>query len=251
MKRGLTRIIGITLRLLIAASLVFEGNVLLKFLFEILKLFGRRMFELLESFGIGLFNLRRQPESLDQIERDDSQQHDHQQHLPESLEVADQTHDCAAEEVTCACEYENPQEATRKRKQQESEVRHVSDAVKHTRRPTQSINVFGKKDRERAEFVRQSLQPRLRGAVETKLPDTFTKTAPRKVSDVIAQAPANRSPHQHLRKAVRAEKRAVSKHAGQQERDVSLQHDEDENCVKPVLKQQIVKKVEVHEKTRL
>ena len=44
--------------LLIAAALVFERDVLLYFLFEILKLFTGRMFELLESFGVGLFHLR-------------------------------------------------------------------------------------------------------------------------------------------------------------------------------------------------
>src|SRR6185503_9019685 len=78
----------------------------------------------------------------------------------------------------------------------------------------------------------------------------FTKPTPGEVRDVVAQTPANRSPHQHLRKTVRPEKRAMSKHARQKERDVSFDHDENENCVKPVLKQQIVKKVEVHEETK-
>ena len=44
--------------LLIAATLVFERDVLLNFLFQILKLFTGRVFELMKSFGIGFFHLR-------------------------------------------------------------------------------------------------------------------------------------------------------------------------------------------------
>src|SRR6185436_7930648 len=162
------------------------------------------MFELLEPFGIRFFHFRRQPISLNQVERNNPQQHDHQQHFPQPLKVADQSHHRAAEEIARAREYENPQKTTPERKHEKPQIRHVPDAVEHARSPPQSVNVFGKEDRERPELVRQSLQPRLRRPVKTKPADAFTKTTPGKIRDVVAQTSTNSSPHPKLHKAVRA-----------------------------------------------
>src|SRR5262249_24015960 len=117
------------------------------------------------------------------------------------------------------------------------QVWHATDAIKHARRPAQSVNVFGEEYREWTKLGRQSLQSRLCGTIKTKLFDTFTKPTSRKIREVFAQTAPNRPPHQHPRKAVITKKRAVSEHARQKESDVSFQHDENENCVKPVLKQ--------------
>src|SRR5215213_845718 len=85
------------------------------------------------------------------------------------------------------------------------------------------------------------------GAVKPKLPDPFRKTTAREIGNVVAGTPTYRSPDQHLGKTVLAKKRAMREHARQEECDVALQHDEDENCVKSVLVQQVVDEVEVHE----
>ena len=45
---------------------MFERNVFLKFLSQILKLLTGRVFEFLKPFGIRFFNFRRQPEPLGQ-----------------------------------------------------------------------------------------------------------------------------------------------------------------------------------------
>src|SRR5215216_2445377 len=109
-------------------------------------------------------------------------------------------------------------------------------SVKYTRRPTQPVDIFREKDRKWTELVRQRLQPRLRRSIETKFSDTLMESTTRKVGKIVTQTAAKRSPHQHLRKAVRSKKRAVREHSRQKERDVSLEHDENENRVKPVLK---------------
>ena len=43
----------------------------------------------------------------------------------------------------------------------------------------------------------------------------------------------------------------MREHSRQKERDISFKHDENENRVEPVLKQQIVEKLEVHEETAM
>ena len=81
----------------------------------------RRVFELLKSFRIGLFNLRRYPKSLGEIKPNDPDHHDHQQHFSESLEVANQSHHRAAEKITGARQHKTHRkqlanESTRKRR---------------------------------------------------------------------------------------------------------------------------------------
>src|SRR5215203_5680130 len=100
------------------------------------------MFEFLKSFRICLFHLVREPESLGEIEADNTDHHDHEQHLSNPLEVADQTHHSAAKKETRPCQHEDPQKATCKGECQKTQVRHSPHAIKHTRGPAQSINVL-------------------------------------------------------------------------------------------------------------
>ena len=48
------------------------------------------MFKFLQALGIGFLDFSRNPESFGEIETCDTNHHDHQQHLAETLEVADQ-----------------------------------------------------------------------------------------------------------------------------------------------------------------
>jgi hypothetical protein len=57
-----------------------------------------------------------------------------------------------------------------------------------------------------------------------------------KVGEIITEASPQRSPDQHLRKAVLPKKAAMREHSRQKERDISLEYDENENRIKPVLK---------------
>ena len=99
--------------------------------------------------------------------------------------------------------------------------------------------------------MRQPLQPGLRHSIKTKLSDTLVEPTTTKIGEIITETSPDCSPDQHLRKAVLAKKAAMREHSRHKERDISLQHDENQNRVEPVLKQQIVEKLEVHEETAM
>src|SRR5829696_2218188 len=94
--------------LLIGAALLLERNMFLKLLFQILQLLGRSVFEFVNSFRVSLFNFMRKPESLGQVKTNNADDHDHQQHFPEPLEITNQPHHRAAEKIPCAGKYEYP-----------------------------------------------------------------------------------------------------------------------------------------------
>src|SRR6187431_3171746 len=61
--------------LLLAASLLFEGNVFMKFLAQVLEPFACRMLKLLQSLGVGLFDFLRHPKSFGKVETNDTDDH--------------------------------------------------------------------------------------------------------------------------------------------------------------------------------
>src|SRR2546423_10080064 len=83
------RSLRITRLLVISTSLLFERNVFLKLLSQILELFGRGVFEFLEALWICLFELARDPKTLGEIKADNAKNNDHQQHFSKALEVTD------------------------------------------------------------------------------------------------------------------------------------------------------------------
>src|SRR5258708_6350391 len=90
----------------------------------------------------------------------------------------------------------------------------------------------------------QSLHAFLRAAVETKVANCFVAGTTDRESDVVTRKPAQRAPKQHRRETVTAEKVVVGQHARQQQRDVALDHSEEEHGVEAVQLDQVRQKLE-------
>jgi hypothetical protein len=118
--------------------------------------------------------------------------------------------------------------------------------MKYARRPTQSVNIFGKKYREPAEFVGQFFYSRLRGAIEANFANAFAKRSPGEVGNVIADSASQSSRKQDPGKTVLAQKTPLREYAGQQQRDVTLKHHEKKNRIDTIAKDEVVKKIEMH-----
>ena len=110
-----------------------------------------------------------------------------------------------------------------------------------------SVNVFGKKDRKRTKPRRQAFHARAGATIKAEIADAFTKSAPGGVGDVVAGNAADRAPQQDPRKTILTKKMAVRQHAGDQQRDISFNHYQEQNAVETVLTDEVVEKTELHE----
>ena len=70
---------------------------------------------------------------------------------------------------------------------------------------------------------------------------------PDEVGDVVAGGAAERSASSTQSKTVVAKKVTVRQHAGQQQRDVSLDHHEEKDGIETVATDEVVKKIEMHD----
>src|SRR5882672_6762199 len=119
--------------------------------------------------------------------------------------------------------------------------------MKYARGPAQPVNVFRKKDGESAKVISQSFHAWLGGAIETKIANALTKLATGEVGDVVADAAAERAGKNHPGKTVIAEKGFVGEDAGQQQREVALNHYEAEDRVETIATDEVVKEIEMHD----
>src|SRR6266481_29457 len=90
----------------------------------------------------------------------------------------------------------------------------------------------------------QSLHAILRSAIETKVANCLVAGTTDRESEVITRKPAQRAPKQHARETVTAEKVVVGQHAREQQRDVALDHSEEEHGVEAVQLDQVRQKLE-------
>src|SRR3979411_528193 len=90
----------------------------------------------------------------------------------------------------------------------------------------------------------QSLHAILRAAIETKVGHCLVAGTTDRESDVVTGKPAQRAPKHHARETVIAEKVVVGQHTRQQQRDVSLDHSEEEHGVEAVQLDQVRQKLE-------
>jgi hypothetical protein len=118
--------------------------------------------------------------------------------------------------------------------------------MKYARRPTQTVNIFRKKDREPAEFEGQFFYSGLGGSIEANVANTFAKRSTGEIGDVVADSAAKCSRKQDPGKTVITQKAPLRQHAGQQQRDVTLKHHEKKNRIDPIAKDEIVKEIEMH-----
>src|SRR2546429_3161693 len=127
------------------------------------------MLDLLNPFRLYFFNSFGNPASLNQIEHHNAADQDSEEDLADVAKVANQSHDGAREKIADAAQNENPQKATAERQRHKSKVRHSGDAIESARRPAQSINIFRKEDRQRAEAICHALDARSGAAIEAKV----------------------------------------------------------------------------------
>src|SRR2546427_10825673 len=222
----------------------FQMNLFLNFVTQILDSFDGCMLNLLETLGHAFFNFLGNPEPFDQIKAHDAKHDNHQQDLAEMAKVADQSHYGAAEKITRAAENQNPKKATGDGHQEKPQVAHATHAMKDARRPTQAVDVFGKKNRYGTKTLSQLLDAWFRGAIETKSAYCFAKPPARSVSNVVAGNAAQRPKQEHPEKAVIAKEGAVSQDAGQQQCDVSFKHHEEEDSIQTILSDQLREKLQ-------
>src|SRR3982074_743591 len=98
------------------------------------------MFKFLKAFGVDLFNFLRKPEALSQVEAGDADNHDHQQHLSQSLKITDNADNCFAKKVSGPAQDKHPKETTAQRKKDKPQIGHAAHAIKNARGPAQTIN---------------------------------------------------------------------------------------------------------------
>src|SRR6266545_268447 len=119
--------------------------------------------------------------------------------------------------------------------------------MKYARSPTQTVNIFRKKDRESAEVVCQSFHSRLGGAIETDIANTFAKFTACEVGDVVADRAAECPGEDYPGKTVLAEKITMRQNASQQQRDVALNHHQEKDRIETIAAYEIVKEIEMHD----
>jgi hypothetical protein len=71
-------------------------------------------------------------------------------------------------------------------------------------------------------------------AIKPRVLYGLSKTASRRISEVVSRDTSERSPNQQSGKTVVAKKIAVRQDAGQQQRDVTFDYDQKENAVQSV-----------------
>src|SRR5262245_37319446 len=116
--------------------------------------------------------------------------------------VSDQSYHGAAERVAETSEHQHPQKTTAEREWNESQIGHVGHAVERARRPTQTVNVFRKKDRERAESLSQAFDARLRDSIKTKSAHSLAEETAGEVGEIVARRARDCGPEEQFQEAV-------------------------------------------------
>src|SRR5437868_6209793 len=156
-------------RVLVARERVREyvGNLLP----DLVQLLLGGVLELLYGRRVRLFDLRREPVLLGEVEARDADAEDGdddaEEHVAEVVYVADQRVDCAVEDEARARKHQHPHQATRAGQQKEARVRHLRHAVEGARAPAQPVRELRDENGERPELLRQTLDARSRRAVKT------------------------------------------------------------------------------------
>jgi len=158
--------------------------------------------------------------------------------------ITNQPHHGAAEKVTDAAQDENPHKTTQQRERHESHVRHPGHAIKGARSPAQTVDIFRQKDRKSAKAVAHSFDAAAGAAIKAKIADCVAKEAAGAVRQIVTGKAAYRPPDQQTREAVTAEKVVVREDAREQQREIALNHDQNENAVQTIRLNQMREKLE-------
>jgi hypothetical protein len=75
------------------------------------------------------------------------------------------------------------------------------------------------------------------------------RPAPEEVGGVVAHHAAERAGEEHHPEAVVAERQPVRQHPGQKQRDVALDHRQEEDGPRPVPPHQLVEELRIHSRT--
>src|ERR1043165_9470282 len=166
--------------------LSLQMNLFANFVFDFFESFDRLMLDLLNTLGLDFFHALGNPSSLNQIKHHIAADQNAEQDLADVAKVANQSHDGAREKIADTAQNRNPKETTAERQRQKPQITHARDAVESARRPTQSVNIFRKKDGQRAEAIRHALDARTGHAIEAKLAHGAAEQAAGPISEIVA-----------------------------------------------------------------